>query len=86
MKYAIALAILAAFFLQAKAQEHWRAAPDQYAEAAATCDCPDQKAKDGSRCGKRSAYCGPGGVAPNCYPADRTEAQQKQRRIQVCGK
>ena len=52
---------------------------------AAQCDCPDNKAKDGSLCGKRSAFCRPGGVAPNCYPQDRTETQQKARKAKMCG-
>ena len=32
-----------------------------------SCDCPYDFAKDGSRCGRRSAYDRPGGRAPVCY-------------------
>jgi hypothetical protein len=30
------------------------------------CDCPNDRAKDGSRCGRRSAFCIPGGRSPEC--------------------
>jgi hypothetical protein len=36
------------------------------------CACPDDKAKNGSSCGARSAYSRPGGAAPLCYPKDVT--------------
>lgn len=32
-----------------------------------TCDCPYDRAKNGSRCGGRSAYSRPGGRSPVCY-------------------
>ena len=31
------------------------------------CDCPYDRAKNGSRCGSRSAYSRPGGRSPVCY-------------------
>lgn len=34
------------------------------------CPCPYNSAKNGSRCGKRSAYSKRGGYAPKCYPED----------------
>ncbi|GGZ82227.1 hypothetical protein GCM10007161_11970 [Ignatzschineria indica] len=34
------------------------------------CPCPYNSAKNGSRCGKRSAYNKRGGYAPKCYPED----------------
>lgn len=34
------------------------------------CPCPYNRASNGSRCGKRSAYIKPGGYSPLCYPAD----------------
>lgn len=37
------------------------------------CPCPYNTAKNGSRCGKRSAYNRAGGYAPICYPEDVTE-------------
>jgi hypothetical protein len=82
MKYKILAALIFVSVASLAAAEQRAAEPKQ---TAAACDCPDNKAKDGSRCGKRSAYCRPGGVAPNCYPSDRTEVQQKARRVQICG-
>ncbi|MCJ8323301.1 MAG: SH3 domain-containing protein [Rhizobiales bacterium] len=32
-----------------------------------TCDCPYDRASNGSRCGGRSAYSRPGGRSPICY-------------------
>ena len=37
-----------------------------------SCPCPYSTARNGSRCGKRSAYSRPGGAAPLCYPKDVT--------------
>lgn len=39
------------------------------------CPCPYSTARNGSRCGGRSAYSRPGGAAPTCYPGDMTAAQ-----------
>jgi hypothetical protein len=39
---------------------------------AGTCPCPDDTARDGSRCGGRSAYVRPGGEKPLCGPEDVT--------------
>ena len=39
-----------------------------------SCACPYQRASNGSRCGKRSAYSKPGGHSPVCYEADVTDA------------
>jgi len=36
------------------------------------CPCPYNTARNGSRCGKRSAYSKPGGYAPLCYEEDIT--------------
>ena len=35
-----------------------------------TCACPYNRARNGSRCGKRSAYSKPGGYSPLCYRYD----------------
>lgn len=37
------------------------------------CPCPYNTAKNGSRCGKRSAYSRIGGATPLCYAEDITE-------------
>lgn len=38
------------------------------------CACPYSTARNGSRCGSRSAYSRPGGASPLCYPDDVTPA------------
>jgi hypothetical protein len=38
------------------------------------CPCPYNTARNGSRCGKRSAYSKPGGYEPICYDNDVTPA------------
>src|SRR5258708_10566969 len=46
-----------------------------------TCPCPYNVARNGSSCGRRSAYSRPGGYAPICYPSDVTdEMVEKYRR------
>jgi hypothetical protein len=34
------------------------------------CACPDDRMRNGRRCGSRSAYSRPGGAAPLCFPSD----------------
>lgn len=38
------------------------------------CPCPYNRARNGSRCGRRSAYSRPGGAEPLCYAKDVTDA------------
>lgn len=38
--------------------------------ASRPCACPEDHARDGSRCGQRSAYSRPGGAMPRCYIKD----------------
>lgn len=40
-----------------------------------SCPCPYSTARNGSRCGGRSAYSRPGGEAPFCYASDVSAAQ-----------
>ncbi|MFF7710383.1 hypothetical protein [Pseudomonas sp. NPDC007930] len=40
------------------------------AEWRGNCACPYQLARNGSQCGRRSAYSKPGGYAPKCYRED----------------
>lgn len=49
-----------------------------------SCPCPYSLARNGSRCGKRSAYSRPGGAGPLCYPSDITPEmiQEFKRRHQ----
>jgi hypothetical protein len=39
------------------------------------CACPADLARNGSRCGGRSAYSRPGGASPKCYVSDVTAAE-----------
>jgi hypothetical protein len=39
------------------------------------CACPEDLARNGSRCGGRSAYSRPGGAEPKCYIKDVTPAE-----------
>ncbi|WP_455923992.1 hypothetical protein [Pseudomonas putida] len=43
---------------------------DSIARYPSVCACPYSKARNGSNCGRRSAYSKPGGYAPICYRED----------------
>lgn len=47
------------------------------------CPCPYNRASNGSRCGKRSAYSRPGGASPLCYPSDVSDAMIQRYRASV---
>ncbi len=44
------------------------------------CPCPYNSARNGSRCGGRSAWSKKGGYAPLCYEEDVTDAMVKEFR------
>lgn len=44
------------------------------------CPCPYNRASNGSRCGKRSAYSRPGGAKPLCFPSDVSDAMIESYR------
>jgi hypothetical protein len=44
------------------------------------CACPDDLARNGSRCGGRSAYSRPGGASPKCYVTDIIPAEIESYR------
>lgn len=50
------------------------------------CPCPYNRASNGSRCGKRSAYSKPGGASPLCYPSDVSQAQIERYRKRLNNK
>jgi hypothetical protein len=58
-------AAIAAIIVQASREQYHATRP---------CACPDDRARNGSACGGRSAYSRPGGAAPLCYPSDVTAA------------
>jgi hypothetical protein len=43
-----------------------------------SCPCPYNVARNGSSCGRRSAYSRPGGASPMCYPADVPQSSVEQ--------
>lgn len=46
---------------------------ESIANYSGNCPCPYNRASNGSRCGKRSAYSRPGGESPICYESDVTQ-------------
>lgn len=44
------------------------------------CACPYDVARNGSTCGRRSAYSRAGGYAPLCYPSDISKRQVDEYR------
>ena len=48
---------------------------DAYYATGHPCACPEDLARNGSRCGGRSAYSRPGGASPKCYVSDVTAAE-----------
>ncbi|MEI9952171.1 MAG: hypothetical protein WDO74_25100 [Pseudomonadota bacterium] len=44
------------------------------------CPCPYSTARNGSRCGRRSAYSREGGAEPLCYAKDVTSEMVKEYR------
>jgi hypothetical protein len=61
-----------------------KASRDAYYRTGHPCACPDDLARNGSRCGGRSAYSRPGGAEPYCYVTDvpPTEIRTYRARIQ----
>lgn len=47
------------------------------------CPCPYNRAANGSKCGKRSAWSKPGGYDPICFPEEVTSSMIKQWRQQT---
>ena len=45
------------------------------------CPCPYNVARNGSSCGRRSAYSRPGGYSPICYPGQVTPAMISRYRV-----
>jgi hypothetical protein len=54
----------------------------EYQASGHPCACPYNSAKNGSSCGKRSAYSRPGGAAPLCFDKDVTDSMVADWRRQ----
>jgi len=50
-------------------------------ESGMRCACPDDLARDGGRCGLRSAYNQPGGATQWCYVADVSAKEIADYRV-----
>ena len=50
------------------------------------CPCPYNRASNGSRCGKRSAWSKPGGYSPICYQNEITDKMVLEYRKKQGGK
>jgi hypothetical protein len=48
-----------------------------------SCPCPYSRARNGSRCGQRSAYSRPGGASPKCFRSDVSDAEVQRLRRQI---
>ena len=48
------------------------------------CPCPYNRARNGSRCGKRSAYSRKGGYSPICYQRDISDEMLKEFKASNC--
>lgn len=57
-----------------------QASRDAYYRTGHPCACPDDLARNGVRCGKRSAYSRPGGAEPYCYISDVPKAEIEEFR------
>lgn len=49
------------------------------------CACPFNRARNGSACGRRSAWSKAGGYAPICYKNEVTDEMVRERRAQNNG-
>ena len=79
-----ALALVAASFgslgsaaeaRQSGAQVRQAIIRESIAAYSGSCPCPYNTARNGSRCGGRSAYSRPGGESPKCYASDVSQAE-----------
>ncbi len=53
---------------------------DSIAAYAGNCPCPYNTARNGSSCGKRSAWSRSGGESPLCYPSDISDEMVQEYR------
>jgi hypothetical protein len=70
------LAIGASGMAQAQTDDNIRSIliEESISRYSGNCPCPEYRASNGSRCGKRSAWSRAGGAAPWCYPDDVSDA------------
>jgi hypothetical protein len=91
--YAFAVTVFASLVLTAPAiaddsdvrQQIIQSSVNDYRATGHPCACPYNTARNGSRCGDRSAYIRPGGAAPVCYPKDITDQMVSDWKKQHSG-
>ena len=83
------LALLGAFSAQAREAQVTDAAivkmiiQDSINGYSGNCPCPYNSARNGSRCGKRSAYNRAGGYAPLCFKEDVSKEMVNEYRARL---
>lgn len=92
MKNLLALTLAALFVFPVFAKEPVKQLSDQQvkrkiiqesiASYPGNCPCPYNSARNGSRCGGRSAWSRPGGYSPICYESDVTQKMIQSWRKQ----
>jgi hypothetical protein len=93
ISFIAALALLCAFNLTAVAKENRLTdaaiaqliIEDSIAAYPGNCPCPYNSARNGSRCGKRSAYNRAGGYAPLCFKEDVSKDMVQEYRARTKG-
>lgn len=91
ISFIAALALLCAFSVSAKDTKIPDSAiiqlliDDSIDAYSGNCPCPYNAARNGSRCGKRSAYSKPGGYAPLCFKEDVTKEMVQEYRHRMKG-
>jgi hypothetical protein len=58
---------------------------DSIASYSGNCPCPYNAARNGSRCGGRSAYTRPGGYTPLCFKEDVSKSMVREYRARIKG-
>ena len=59
---------------------------ESVASYSGSCPCPYNTARNGSSCGRRSAYSRPGGYAPICYASDVSKSDVEAYRLAQGGR
>ncbi|WP_447649480.1 hypothetical protein [Pseudomonas abietaniphila] len=91
ISFIAALALLSAFTVSAKETRLTDAAVAQLiieesiSSYPGNCPCPYNSARNGSRCGKRSAYNRAGGYSPLCFKEDVSKDMVQEYRERTQG-
>jgi len=91
ISFIAALALLSAFTVSAKETRLTEAAVAQLiieesiSSYPGNCPCPYNSARNGSRCGKRSAYNRAGGYSPLCFKEDVSKDMVQEYRERTKG-